>query len=405
VNPNGSLRDVRIHDVVPGDHLLVRPSEIVPVDATLDSPHAEFDESSLTGESLPVERVAGDVVLSGSVNGERAVHLIAAKYAKDSEYQAIVALVQQAATSKAPLVRLADRYAVPFTALAYLIAGLAWWLSGDAVRFAEVLVVATPCPLLIAAPVAFMGGMSQAATKGIVIKDAGTLERLSRVRTVAFDKTGTLTRGTPEVVRVEVKETELPADYLLALVASIEQYSTHVLAQAIVGHAKEQSLSLFETDQVTEFATDGVRGTVDSREVVVGKARFVSENTSPVGPIDLGSGETAVFVGVDRQYVGYLVLRDTLRPEAIHTINRFRGKRLAPYIKEVFVRVVELLVNEGVLDLKTVYTDGTFMEARSNRYTFVWAKNTARYKANLITQLEQVWAYASVGYRAGTGGH
>jgi heavy metal translocating P-type ATPase len=322
INSDGSFTDIAVSDVVPGDRILVRPSEIFPVDATLQSPGCEVDESSLTGESLPVERFAGDTILSGTINGQQAVEILAAKRAEDSEYQAIIRLVEQAAASKAPLVRLADRYAVPFTLLAYAIAAVAWWASGDPVRFAEVLVVATPCPLLIAAPVAFMGGMSRASTMGVVIKDAGTLERLSRVRTVAFDKTGTLTRGAPEVVRTHVTRPNLTPDMFLSLVGSAEQYSTHVHARAIVASAKHLPIPLHAVTEAEEVATDGVRATVASHKVVVGKARFVSDHTTPVESPWLSPGETAVFVGIDGRFAGYIVLRDTLRDEARDTITR-----------------------------------------------------------------------------------
>ncbi|HSP75388.1 MAG TPA: HAD-IC family P-type ATPase, partial [Cryobacterium sp.] len=199
---NGEVEDVPATDVRPGDLLLVRPAEIVPVDGELVSASAAFDESSLTGESLPVEREAGDAVLSGSINGQSAATIRATATAANSQYQQIIALVEGAAASKAPVVRLADRYAVPFTAVSLFIAGLAWIFSGDPVRFAEVLVVATPCPLLISAPVAFMGGMSRAARNGIIVKGGGVLEMLSRAKTVVFDKTGTLTHGTPTIARV-----------------------------------------------------------------------------------------------------------------------------------------------------------------------------------------------------------
>ncbi|MET1034131.1 MAG: HAD-IC family P-type ATPase [Arthrobacter sp.] len=199
---DGTVSDVGIEAVEAGDLLLVRPSEVVPVDGLLRSAVADFDESSLTGESLPVTRHAGDDVMSGVLNGTRAVRLEATARAADSQYSRIIALVREAAASRAPVVRLADRYAVPFTVFAYLVGGIAWWLSGDPVRFAEVLVVATPCPLLIAAPVAFMGGMSRAARNGIIVKSGGTIEMLAKVRTAAFDKTGTLTYGRPELLAV-----------------------------------------------------------------------------------------------------------------------------------------------------------------------------------------------------------
>ncbi|BDZ63778.1 hypothetical protein GCM10025877_07160 [Agromyces mangrovi Wang et al. 2018] len=266
--------DVPVDEVRPGDVLLVRPSEIVPVDGTLRSPEASVDESSITGESVPVERRAGDALLSGSVNGPVAIELAATARAADSQYQQIVALVAEAAASRAPVVRLADRYAVPFTVLSLLLAGVAWWVSGDPVRFAEVLVLATPCPLLIAAPVAFMGGMSRAARNGVIVKGGGVLEQLARARTAVFDKTGTLTHGTPELVAVR-PETGFEADELLGLVASAEQYSSHVLAESMIDAARSRGLSLHDAVGAREEATNGVVAGIDGREVVVGKFAFV----------------------------------------------------------------------------------------------------------------------------------
>ncbi|MDR2997280.1 MAG: HAD-IC family P-type ATPase, partial [Microbacterium sp.] len=194
---DGSLQDVPIDRVGEGDVLLVRPSEIVPADAALLDDSAEFDESSLTGESLPVTKSAGDEVMSGSVNGDDAVRLRVLRPAEQSQYQQIVKLVAAAEDLRAPVVRLADRYAVPFTIVSLLIAGIAWAVAGDAARFAEVLVLATPCPLLIAAPVAFLGGLSQTSRRGVIVKGGAVLEQFGRIRSAAFDKTGTLTRGRP----------------------------------------------------------------------------------------------------------------------------------------------------------------------------------------------------------------
>jgi heavy metal translocating P-type ATPase len=324
VDDDGRIVDVPIGEVIPGDRLIVRPGEIIPVDATVDSPRGVFDESSLTGESLPVEKVRGDTILSGATNGQHAIDIVALRAAKDSEYQAIVSLVEQAASSKAPLVRLADRYAVPFTALSYLIAGVAWWVSGDPVRFAEVLVVATPCPLLIAAPVAFMGGMSRAAAKGIVIKDAGTLERLSAVTVAGFDKTGTLTMGSPEVVEIRAIAPGVSKDVLLQVAASAEQYSTHVLAQSIVDAAHRRGIAVRDVDHATEVDTDGVQAGMGGQVVTVGKARFVSPDNT-IDPPTLDPGETAVYVGIDGTYAGHIILRDRIRDDAKSTIARLRA--------------------------------------------------------------------------------
>lgn len=316
--------DVPVGEVLVGERILIRPSEIVPVDGSLISEVGQFDESSLTGESMPVDRMAGDLVLSGSVNGPRAVEIVATARAEDSQYQRIVQLVQQAAASKAPLVRLADRYAVPFTLVAYAIAGIAWWVSGDPVRFAEVLVVATPCPLLIAAPVAFMGGMSRSAKAGIVVKDAGTLERLARVRSVAFDKTGTLTYGHPEVVAVHSARSDLSEDEVLRFVGSAEQYSTHVLAAALREEALARGLTLLEATSAREVATHGVSADFSGRAVVVGKPAFVIENSEGLVRRELGPGEAAVYVAVDGIFAGTVVVRDKLREEAHTTLESLR---------------------------------------------------------------------------------
>lgn len=325
IGADASIVDVPVGEVMVGERLLVRPSEIVPVDGVLLSPEAQFDESSLTGESMPVERAAGDVVLSGSVNGPRAVEMEATATAENSQYQRIVRLVREAAGSKAPLVRLADRYAVPFTLLAYAIAGVAWWVSGDSTRFAEVLVVATPCPLLIAAPVAFMGGMSRAARSGIVIKDAGTLERLAAVKTVAFDKTGTLTYGSPEVVSVHPVGPGVTEERLIQVVGSAEQYSSHVLATALRGHASARGLDLIQAQSAREVATHGVEAELEGSTVVVGKPTFVAERATGVVRRDLDAGEAAVYVGIDGQFAGVVVLRDRVRDEAVETLSMLRS--------------------------------------------------------------------------------
>lgn len=316
--------DVPIDDVRPGDVLLVRPSEIVPVDGTLRSAETAVDESSITGESLPVDKQAGDELLSGSVNGHVAVQMTATARAADSQYQQIVALVEGAAASKAPVVRLADRYAVPFTAFSLLLAGVAWWLSGDPVRFAEVLVLATPCPLLIAAPVAFMGGMSRAARNGVIVKGGGVLEQLARARTAVFDKTGTLTHGAPEVVAVR-PEPGFDADGLLALVASAEQYSSHVLAASMIDAATERGLRLTEAVGAREAVTNGVVARIGGREVVVGKYAFVLEHAPEARRTDIAPGELAVYAAVGGRYAGALLARDRLRDDARDTLARLEA--------------------------------------------------------------------------------
>lgn len=357
------LEEVPVDQIVIGDTLLVRPGEVVPVDAILLAADASFDESSLTGESLPVERSHGELIASGVVNGSTAIYLRAKSLAADSQYQQIVALVEQAQQSKAPTVRLADRYALPFTVFSLAIAAAAWAISGDPTRFAEVLVVATPCPLLIAAPVAFLGGMSRAARHGLIVKSGGTLEQLARVRSAAFDKTGTLTSGRPALARTHL-EPGVTESQLLQLAASAEVYSSHVLAAAIVQTAKDQRLPILAMRDAREFATNGVQATLDAAveaghvgemgrsgvmagsdetasvadtgaalnpppgmpggTVRVGKPNWVAEATSGLERVALESGELAIYVSLGERYLGALIMRDHVRPEAASIIAELR---------------------------------------------------------------------------------
>ncbi|WP_152189968.1 heavy metal translocating P-type ATPase [Georgenia satyanarayanai] len=311
------LTDVPVDAVAVGDLLLVRPYEVVPVDAVLESAAATLDESSLTGEPLPVDRDRGEVLLSGAVNGGEAIDVRAAATAAESQYQRIVELVREAQESKAPFVRLADRVAVPFTVGALALAVAAWLLSGNPARVAEVLVVATPCPLIIAAPVAFMGGMSRSARNGIIVKSSGTLEQLARLRTVAFDKTGTLTYGEPRVTAVHAEGSGRRE--LLTLAAAVEQYSSHPLAAAVVDAARSGGATVPSAADVIEVPANGVRGTVDARAVVVGSARFVARETGTEPPRP-PEGHTAVHVAVDGRYAGYVALADEMRVETPATM-------------------------------------------------------------------------------------
>ncbi|QIM18971.1 heavy metal translocating P-type ATPase [Leucobacter coleopterorum] len=336
------LETISIDEVKLGDTLLVRPGELVPVDAELLSTDAEFDESSLTGESLPVHHAQGDSIASGVVNGTTAVHLRATALAADSQYQQIVALVEVAQQSKAKAVRLADRYAVPFTLVSVAIAAIAWVASGDPVRFAEVLVVATPCPLLIAAPVAFLGGMSRAARAGLIVKGGSTLEQLARVRSVAFDKTGTLTTGHPELERVEPASGH-SAEEVLQLAATAEVYSSHVLAAAVITTAEKANLTPLPVETAAESATNGVEATLSpssselataptSKEaehlnrglIRVGKPSWVGQFAPDLRQVELNPGELAIYVARDGHYVGALIMRDGLRPDALATITELR---------------------------------------------------------------------------------
>jgi len=314
------VRDAAADDVRIGDVLLVRPSEIVPVDGVLLTDSGTFDESSLTGESMPVARSAGEEVLSGAVNGSRAVRIRAIRRSADSQYQQIVALVRDAQESRAPVVRLADRFAIPFTAVSLVIAGAAWGISGDPTRFAEVLVLATPCPLLIAAPVAFLGGLSRAAKAGIIIKGGAVIEQLARVRSAAFDKTGTLTQGRPDLVEVRAAA-GFDGDEVLRLAASAEQYSSHVLAEGIRRAADDRGLRIESATDAREVATNGVTATIGGRIVVVGKPAYVSSLASDAERADLEPGQAAAYVAIDGRFAGVLVLADDVRTESLAVVE------------------------------------------------------------------------------------
>ncbi|MFZ2963439.1 MAG: heavy metal translocating P-type ATPase [Rhodoglobus sp.] len=319
------VASVGVAEVRVGDVVEVRPGETVPVDgALLDD--GEFDESSMSGESLPVTHAAGSTVLSGAVNGERTVRVRATAMVAHSQLQTIIDLVAAAADERAPFVRLADRFALPFSIAAVLFAGLAWLVSGEPTRFAEVLVVATPCPLLIAAPVAFLAGTNRASGLGIIVKSGGVLERASRIRTVALDKTGTLTGGHPTVVRV------VPTDEVdvLALAGALEAHSPHLLAASIV-EAAELAGAVPVARDIREIAGMGLQGSIDGRTVVVGKSAFVP-GAPAAGDTALEAGEIAVHVAVDGVYAGAIVLRDALREDAAQTIERLRALGVRHFI-------------------------------------------------------------------------
>lgn len=307
--------DIKVEDLQVGDRLLVKSHEIVPADGHLLQGTGLFDESSLTGESRPIEKTPGDDVMSGSLNGDTAVVIQADKKSADSQYQRLIALVRESEAKPAHFVRLADRYAVPFTLIAYVIAGVAWALSKDPVRFAQVLVVASPCPLILAAPVALVAGMSRASRSGIVVKTGDVLEKLSTARTFAFDKTGTLTKGTLSVEHVH-PEKGVETGRLISLAASVENNSNHILGRSLVNYAKEQGLSLENTTAVKEVTAQGIQAEVNGQLIKVGKSNFVTEQDT-VQDAD----QTAVFISIAGQYAGSITFTDQIRSDAKKTIQ------------------------------------------------------------------------------------
>ncbi|WP_251898604.1 heavy metal translocating P-type ATPase [Lactiplantibacillus paraplantarum] len=309
----GQLTDIAVEDAQIGDQLVVKPGELVPVDGHLIQGTALFDESSLTGESKPVDKHVGDDIMSGAVNGDSAVTMVVDKLAIDSQYQQLVKLVKESESRPAKFVRLADRYAVPFTLVAYIIAGVAWAFSGDPHRFAEVLVVASPCPLILAAPVALVSGMSRTSRNGIVVKTGDMLEKLSTAKSAAFDKTGTITSGQLTVNQI-VPQPGFTAEQILHLAASAEQNSSHILARSLVKYA--HAISLSPATQLEEVTGNGVTATIDQQQVKVGKLKFVAPATT-----DKPLATTAIYVGIDDQYAGYITFIDNVRPEAAATLQ------------------------------------------------------------------------------------
>ena len=321
-----TVEDIPLDAVAAGDRLLVKPGEVIPVDGAILSPSATFDESALTGESLPVTRVEGDRVLSGTVNAGDAFQLRATAKAADSTFAGVVRLVEAARSQKAPFVRLANRYALFFVPLTLAVAALAWALSGDATRALAVLVVATPCPLILAAPVALVAGISRAARRGILIKGGGALETLARAEIMLFDKTGTLTAGLARLVRIET-DGVASADEVLRLAASLDQLSQHVLAAGIVRAARERKLALSLPQNVVEQAGAGLGGLVDGRQVRLGNLTYAAGEGAPAAwtrrVLRRMSYEsaTAVFLAVDGQAVGALLLADEIRPESARALR------------------------------------------------------------------------------------
>ena len=318
-----------IEDVRPGDVLLVAPGEVVPVDGQLASDNAELDESALTGEAAIVQHTHGDTVVSGGVNAGGAFRLRATAAADESTYAGIVRLVRLAQDSRAPLVRVADRFALWFVPLTFALAVLAGILARDPVRAVSVLVVATPCPLILAAPVALVGGMSRAARRGVVVKGGAALETLGRADVLLFDKTGTLTEGRARLADMETDGT-MDANEILRLGASLDQISMHALARPIVQAARDLGLQLTLPNDMHEDAGRGVRGVVDGRRVMIGRATYVAgSGTVPAWAVRVRKrtayeGLANVFISVDGTLVGAMVLEDPLRPDAGRAVARLR---------------------------------------------------------------------------------
>ncbi|NDV48761.1 MULTISPECIES: heavy metal translocating P-type ATPase [unclassified Salipiger] len=327
---DGQIDRVPLDEIAPGDRLLIPQGDVVPVDGTILSAGAFLDSSALTGESLPQHLAAGAEAMSGATNAGEPFDMIATRRAEESTYAGIVRLVEAAQRSKAPMARLADRWSLGFLLVAVAIALAAWWASSDPVRAVAVLVIATPCPLILAVPVALVAGLSRAAHFGVLVKGAKPLEAMARTHTLVLDKTGTLTDGRPQITRIERRD-GLSEDALLRLAASLDQVSRHPIAQAIVAAAKSRGLTLATPSEVHESPGEGVAGMVEGHSLRVGGFSYVQAalDAPDLRPAPPGAGAVVVAVALDGCPAGHLVMADPLRDGASVALQGLRREGIA----------------------------------------------------------------------------
>jgi heavy metal translocating P-type ATPase len=311
---NGQLEEVGLDAIVPGDRLMLRRGDVVPVDGTLAQGTAVLDQSAITGESIPIQKRVGETIMSGSTNVGEAFDFVATRRAAESTYAGIVRLVEAAQRSKAPMARLADRFAVAFLGATVLIAGGTWIWTTDPIRAVAVLVVATPCPLILAVPVAIVSGLSRAAKQGILIKGGKALEAMARVRSLVIDKTGTLTVGRARIVSIQAGEHISPNE-VLRIAATLDQASKHILAQTIVSEARVRGAHLVVPTNIIETPGEGIEGCIEGHSVVVGGERFVTSRltSGDASPVRSQPGAVVVAVAVDGVLAGKIVFADELR--------------------------------------------------------------------------------------------
>ncbi len=316
-----SVVDISADQVQPGDVVVVKPGEVIPVDGTVVSGESMVDESALTGEAMPVQKSTHATVMSGSLARDGALEIRATKASSDSKYQQIIRLIQEAEAKKAPFVRLADRYSVWFTTLAFTLAAGAWIVSGDPVRALAVLVVATPCPLILATPIAFSSGISRAAKRGIIVKNGGVLEKLGEARCLVFDKTGTLTLGSPTVQDVLAFEEADPL-FIVRMAASLDQLSTHVLARSLVQYAHAEHIDLEYPSEFRESFGRGVVGVVRGEAYRLGRLGYLEEEGVYIdGKIQRDhlqaqtDGTMTVYLAQGKKLIGAVRFADHVRPQ------------------------------------------------------------------------------------------
>lgn len=356
IRDGASLRDIAATAVEVGMPVVVKPGELIPVDGIVVSGASSVSEADLTGEPLPVRKEAGMPVLSGSVNLDGVLEVRALRRSAESQYAQILRLMREAQENKAPIHRLADRYSVVFTLVTLVMASLAWLITGHIVFALAVLVVATPCPLILATPIAIMSGISGAARQGLIVKSGAAIEQLGEVDVVVFDKTGTLTMGIPQVKSI-VRAGDAPysEDDLLRLVASVEQLSSHVLAKAVVDAAQKNHLPLILAGNFTEVFGKGIAGTLvnDASElsggepmrIAVGNRTFMQQMAIGVPHTltaerqqRIARGEIVSFIAVNGRVWGLLVLADLPRPELA---------RLSRDLKQAGIKEIILLTGDA----------------------------------------------------------
>ena len=321
----GNLEEVAIDAIRPGDRLLIRQGDIVPVDGRVSNGRALLDMAALTGESVPVKSSEGQEVQSGARSLDTAFDMVATRPASESTYAGIVRLVQAAQAAKAPMVRLADRYALVFLFVTVALAGGTWYLTGDHIRMLAVLVSATPCPLILAVPVAIIAGMGKAARRGVLMKGGPVLETMARAVNLVIDKTGTLTRGRAELGGI-IPAAHWQADEMLRLAASLEQASAHVTAASIVAAAQARGLTLGYPQEVRETAGEGLEGIVEGHRVIVGGHDFVARKLglSALPRPEREPGTALAALAVSGRLAGHFLLADAVRPETPLALQKLR---------------------------------------------------------------------------------
>ena len=322
---SGYCMDIDIKEAKIGDLFLIKPNETVPLDSTITDGTSTFNMSSLTGESIPESKKVGDKILSGFINGNSPIIARVDKKDADSQYQTIVKLAKEVDKKPSKFVKMTDKLAIPFTIVSYLLAGLGWliaYITNPSIslmdgftRFVEVLVVASPCPLLLAAPIAMISGISQAYKKNILIKDPIAFEKLANTKTFAFDKTGTLTIGKPSISKIETID-DYSKDDLLLYMASLEINSNHIFAKSIIESSKQTNL--LKASDIKEYPGKGVEGFIDGVKYKVGNRSFVSLDDN------IEKGETLVGLSVNDNPVGYIIFRDKLKKDTKEALSSLR---------------------------------------------------------------------------------